>query len=60
VLGEAAAIAALEEGEDRGLKLYRGDLSGLDPASRQLVQSDLLAAEEQTHRTMSTLKKTLS
>lgn len=60
VLGEAAAIAALEEGEDRGLKLYRGDLSGLDPASRQFVQSDLLTAEEQTHRAMSTLKKTLS
>lgn len=60
VFGEAAAIAALEEGEDRGLKLYRGDLSGLDLESRQLVQSDLLVAQEQTHRTMSTLKKTLS
>jgi len=60
VFGEAAAIAALEEGEDRGLKLYRGDLSGLDPVSRQFVQSDLLVAQEQTHRAMSTLKKTIS
>jgi len=60
VFGEAPAIAALEEGEDRGLKLYRGDLSGLDPVSRQFVQSDLLAAQEQTHRAMSTLKKTIS
>ena len=58
--GEKAAIAALEEGEDRGLKLYRGDLSGLDPASRQFVQTDLLTPQEQTHRTMSTLKKTIS
>ena len=60
VFGEAAAIAALEEGEDRGLKLYRGDLSGLDPASRQFVQSDLLVPQEQTHRAMSNLKKTIS
>ena len=60
VFGEAAAIAALEEGEDRGLKLYRGDLSGLDPAARQFVQADLLVAQEQTHRAMSNLKKTMS
>jgi len=60
VFGEAAAIAALEEGEDRGLKLYRGDLSNLDPASRQFVQTELLAPQEQTHRAMSTLKKTIS
>jgi demethoxyubiquinone hydroxylase (CLK1/Coq7/Cat5 family) len=60
VFGEAAAVAALEEGEDRGLKLYRGDLSALDPSSRQFVQSDLLPAQEQTHRAMSTLKKTIS
>ena len=60
VLGEATAIAALEEGEDHGLKLYRGDLSKLDAASRELVQSDLLVAQEQTHRAMSTLKKTIS
>jgi len=60
VLGEGTAIAALEEGEDHGLKLYRGDLSKLDPTSRQLVQSELLAAQEQTHRSMSTLKKMVS
>jgi demethoxyubiquinone hydroxylase (CLK1/Coq7/Cat5 family) len=60
VLGEGTAIAALEEGEDHGLKLYRGDLSGLDAPSRQLVESYLLAAQEQTHRSMSTLKKTMS
>jgi len=60
VFGEASAIAALEEGEDRGLKLYRGDLTDLEPASRLFVQSDLLPAQEQTHRTMSTLKKTIS
>jgi len=60
VLGEATAIAALEEGEDHGLKLYRGDLSNLDSASREFVQSELLAPQVETHRAMSTLKKTIS
>ena len=60
VFGEGAAVAALEEGEDHGLKLYRDDLDKLDPVARQIVQSDLLPAQERTHRTMSTLKKTMS
>jgi uncharacterized protein (TIGR02284 family) len=58
-LGEKVAIAALEEGEDHGLKLYRDDLEKLDAGSRQLVEMELLPAQERTHRTMSTLKHTL-
>jgi demethoxyubiquinone hydroxylase (CLK1/Coq7/Cat5 family) len=54
--GEKAAIAALEEGEDHGLRLYKGDLDKLDPASRTLVETDVLPAQEQTHRSLSTLK----
>ena len=57
--GEKAAVAALEEGEDHGLKLYRDDLTKLDPASRQLVETDLLPAQERTHQSLSTLKHTL-
>ena len=57
--GERAAVGALEEGEDHGLKLYRDDLQKLDTSSRQLVETDLLPAQEHTHRTMSTLKHTL-
>lgn len=60
VFGEKAAVAALEEGEDHGLKLYRDNLPKLDLAARQLVESELLPAQEQTHRAMSTLKKTMS
>ena len=60
VLGEGTAIAALEEGEDHGLKLYRRDLSDLDSPSREFVQSELLTAQVQTHRAMSTLKKMVS
>ena len=57
--GERAAVGALEEGEDHGLKLYRDDLDKLDASSRQLVETDLLPAQERTHRAMSTLKHTL-
>jgi hypothetical protein len=57
--GERAAVSALEEGEDHGLKLYRDDLDKLDATSRQLVETDLLPAQERTHRSMSTLKHTL-
>jgi demethoxyubiquinone hydroxylase (CLK1/Coq7/Cat5 family) len=57
--GEKAAIAALEEGEDHGLRLYRDDLKKLDPGSRQLVEMDLLPAQERTHRSLSTLKHSM-
>jgi len=57
--GERAALAALEEGEDHGLKLYRDDLDKLDASSRRLVEMDLLPAQERTHRDMSALKHTL-
>jgi len=54
--GEKAAIAALEEGEDHGLRLYKGDLDKLDAASRVFVETEMLPAQEQTHRTLSALK----
>ena len=54
--GEKAAIAALEEGEDHGLKQYRDEIRKLDVESRQLVETDLLPQQERTHRTMSTVK----
>ena len=57
--GERAAVSALEEGEDHGLKLYRDDLAKLDPVSRGLVETELLPAQERTHQFMSTLKYTL-
>lgn len=58
LLGEKAAIAALEEGEDHGLKLYRdrSDLEKLDLATRDFVERSLLPEQERTHRTTSALK----
>jgi hypothetical protein len=60
ILGDKAAIAALEEGEDHGLRDYRGDIDDLDGESRVLVMSRLLPLQELTHRRMSVLKKQLA
>ena len=60
IVGEKAAIAALEEGEDHGLKEYRViDDKDMDPKVRQIVASQLLPQQQQTHQRMSSLKKQL-
>ena len=56
LFGEKAAIAALEEGEDHGLKLYRDDMAKLDAVTRVLVERDLLPEQERTHSALSALK----
>ena len=60
VLGDKMAIAALEEGEDHGLKDYRKDLDDLAPSDRVLVENRLLPAQQQTHDRLSALKKRMS
>lgn len=57
VFGDKVAISLLEEGEDHGLKDYRVDLEKLDADARTLVTSELLPQQEETHRTLSNLKK---
>ena len=59
VLGEKAAISALEAGEDRGLQLYRDDIENLDPAPRAVAERDVLPAQERTYQSLSTLKHSL-
>jgi len=56
--GERAAIAALEEGEDHGVRDYRGELQEVDVATRAFVER-LRAEQDMSHRTMSNLKKSL-
>jgi hypothetical protein len=51
-----AAISALEEGEDYGLRQYRDDLKDLDSSARSLLEGHLLSEQQRTHRAMSTLK----
>lgn len=59
VFGDKAAIAALEEGEDHGLRDYKDELDDddLDIQSRALLTSRLLPAQQSTHDRMSALKK---
>lgn len=57
--GDKAAIAALEEGEDYGLKDYKDHLPDLDAESRALVERTFLPLQQQTHSALSALKKTL-
>lgn len=57
LFGEKAAIAALEEGEDHGLRLYRDEIQKMDAGMRAMVEQQLLPEQERTHRTVSTLKK---
>ncbi len=59
-LGERAAIAALEEGEDHGNADYKRDVAKLDGPVRQVIESQVLPLQLQTHAEMSALKKQLS
>lgn len=59
LLGEKTALSALEQGEDHGLNDYRKDLEALDGDTRSWVESNILPKAEQTHGTMSTLKRTV-
>lgn len=59
LLGDATAIAALEEGEDHGLRMYRDALADtdLDAALAGFVSSELLPAEQKSHDACRTLKR---
>ena len=56
LLGDRTAIAALEEGEDRMLKVYTTDLENCDATTRRFIETDLLPAQQHTHELCSALK----
>ena len=58
-LGSAAAIGALEEGEDHGLKQYLDDVGKLDREPRKRVERDVLPDQVRTHDSLSDLKLAL-
>jgi len=60
VLGDKTAVAALEEGEDHGLKDYTADADELDTEAHALLSSRLMPEQQRTHDRMSWLKKRLS
>jgi len=49
LFGDKAAISALEEGEDHGLKLYLEDLDDIDLDTREFIRHDLLPDQRRTH-----------
>lgn len=49
LFGDKAAISALEEGEDHGLKLYLEDLDDVDLDTRQFIRHELLPDQRRTH-----------
>ena len=59
-LGEKAAIAALEEGEDHGNADYKRDVSKLDPPVRTIIEQKVMPLQMRTHAELSALKKQLS
>lgn len=60
LLGEKAAIAVLEEGEDHGKNDYQRDLPELEPKAKSVIVTQILPEQLRTHNVMSTLKRTLS
>lgn len=55
--GEKAALSALEEGEDKGLKDYRSEMDQLSDSTRQFVASMLLPEQQRSHDTMSRMTR---
>jgi hypothetical protein len=59
LISAKSVIAALEEGEDRGLAQYRNP-GDLDPSSIQLIETVLLARQLETHDRMRMRKLSLA
>lgn len=57
LLGNRTAIASLEEGEDRGMRLYTKDLDECDMETRTFITTQLLPEQQYTHDLCRTLKK---
>lgn len=49
LFGDRAAISALEEGEDHGLKVYTEDLDDVDLDTREFIRNELLPDQRRTH-----------
>jgi demethoxyubiquinone hydroxylase (CLK1/Coq7/Cat5 family) len=57
VLGENAAIDALEAGEDHGNADYKNDVAKLDGDVRSIVEQKVVPLQKRSHAEMSALKK---
>jgi uncharacterized protein (TIGR02284 family) len=57
LFGESTAVAALEEGEDHGMKDYQSDVDKLSPGARQMIAGTLLPEQRKTHDSLARLKQ---
>lgn len=56
IIGERAAVATLEEGEDHGLNEYRSRLAELDADTQDFISARVLPAQAETHAIARALK----
>jgi hypothetical protein len=49
LFGEAAAVSALEEGEDHGRDDYRRDVDKLSPTERHFIEAEIMPEQQRTH-----------
>jgi len=56
LFGNVAAVSALEEGEDHGLKMYRDAISEDNTVVREFVDAILLPAQRRSHDLCRSLK----
>ena len=59
LVGVSAAIAALEEGEDRALEMYRRKLASVDEDTRDFVERELLPSQERSHALVSDIRQSI-
>lgn len=59
LVGEKAALQALEEGEDHGVADYQRDMDQMHGEARRFVRMELLPKQKRTHERLSKLKRTL-
>src|SRR5690606_19976882 len=56
IFGKSAAVAALEEGEDHGKRLYKDNVDELSPDTRAFIRSQIMPEQQRTHDALSALQ----
>jgi demethoxyubiquinone hydroxylase (CLK1/Coq7/Cat5 family) len=57
LLGDLAALTALEEGEDEGIRLYSQGLDECNSKTRRFIELNLLPEQQRTHELCRTMKE---
>lgn len=59
MFGKAAAISALEEGEDHGKRLYEDNLNELSEDTKEFIRSQIMPEQRRTHDVLSAVEHRL-